>query len=413
MSIRDAIGMALGMIRANKLRAFFTVLGTVVGVTFLLAVITIINGMDVYMKQDFAAKIFGYNTVTVSRTPDVQTGPVDRKTWLEWNRRPRLTIADAEWLDGKLETPGTLAYSSDGSGRVSNSSGKTVSGVSLTGASTSYFQIRDLKLAEGRPFSDAEARVGAPVVVVGKDLAKALFDGSPVGRTVRINNFPYQVIGLLTEQGTIFGFSLDKVALAPIRSPMNGQVYRYNVASSISFKVPDASMVAPAMSEMEGLMRIRHHLRPEQPNNFELETADAALGFWNTISGFMLKVLPMLIGISLVVGAIVIMNIMLVSVSERTREIGVRKSLGARRSDILLQFLIEAGTLSGAGGMLGIALGIGLAGLVAAVSPMPAHVSAGSILGGLALGVGVGLTAGVYPAYRASRLDPIVALRAE
>jgi putative ABC transport system permease protein len=413
MPIREAVWMALGMIRANKLRAFFTVLGTVVGVTFLLAVITIINGMDVYMKEDFAAKIFGYNTVSVARIPNVQTGPVDRKTWLAWNRRPRLTIEDAEWLDGKLETPGTLAYSSDGGGRVSNSQGRTVSGVMLTGASPSYFQIRDLKLDEGRPFSDAEARVGTPVVVIGKDVSKALFDGSPVGRTVRINNFPYRVIGVLEEQGTIFGFSLDKVALAPIRSPMNGQMYGFNVASNISYKVPDASLVPGAMSELEGLMRIRHHLRPDQPNNFELETADAALGFWNTISGFMLKVLPMLIGISLIVGAIVIMNIMLVSVSERTREIGVRKSLGARRRDIMLQFLIEAGTLSGAGGMLGIALGIGLAGLVASVSPLPAHVSSGSVLMGLALGVGVGLAAGVYPAYRASRLDPIVALRAE
>jgi len=413
MSIREAIRMALGMIRANKLRAFFTVLGTVVGVTFLLAVITIINGMDVYMKRDFAAKIFGFNTVSVTRTPDLQTGPVDRKTWQEWHRRPRLTFDDAEWLASKLETAGTLAYSADAGGKVSNSHGRTVTGVMLTGASSSYFQIRDLKLADGRPFSEAEAKVGAPVAVIGKDLAKLLFDGSPVGRTIRINNFPYQVIGVLTEQGSIFGFSLDKVALAPIRSPMNGQMYRYNVANTISFKVPDATLVPVAMSEMEGLMRIRHRLRPEQPNNFELQTADAAIGFWNTISSFMLKVLPLLIGISLIVGAIVIMNIMLVSVSERTREIGVRKSLGARRRDILLQFLIEAGTLSGAGGLLGVGLGIGLAGLVAAVSPMPAHVSTGSVLMGLALGIGVGLVAGVYPAYRASRLDPIVALRAE
>ena len=413
MNIREAVRIALGMIRANKLRAFFTVLGTVVGVTFLLAVITIINGMDVYMKEDFAAKIFGYNTVSVTRTPDVQTGPVDKKTWQAWHRRPRLTFEDAEWLDGKLETPGTLAYSSDGAGKATNAQGKTISGVMLTGASPSYFQIRDMKLEEGRPFSDAEARVGAPVVVIGKDVAKALFDGSPVGRSLRINNFPYTVIGVLEPQGTIFGFSLDKFALAPIRSPMNGQVYPYGVASTISYKVPDAGLVPNAMSEMEGFMRIRHHLRPDEPNNFEVETADAALGFWNTISGFMLKVLPGLILISLVVGAVVIMNIMLVSVSERTREIGVRKSLGAKRRDILLQFLIEAGTLSGAGGALGILLGIGLAGLVSLLSPLPAHVSTNSILGGLALGVGVGLAAGVYPAYRASRLDPIVALRAE
>ncbi|HET6763369.1 MAG TPA: ABC transporter permease, partial [Longimicrobiaceae bacterium] len=388
MSIREAIRMALGMIRANKLRAFFTVLGTVVGVTFLLAVITIINGMDVYMKRDFAAKIFGYNTVTVARIPDVQTGPVDRATWQEWHRRPRLSFEDAEWLAGKMETSGTLAYSSGGAAKVSNSHGRTVSGVMLTGASASYFQIRDLQFAEGRPFSEAEARAGTPVAVIGADVAKTLFEGSPVGRTVRINKFPFRVVGVLADQGEIFGMSLNKQALAPIRSALNGQSYGYNVADNISFKVPDASLVPVAMSELEGLMRIRHHRRPEQKNDFELQTADAAIGFWNTISSFMLKVLPMLIGISLIVGAVVIMNIMLVSVSERTREIGVRKSLGARRRDILLQFLIEAGTLSGAGGLLGVALGIGMAWLVAALSPMPASVSTGSVVMGLSLGIG-------------------------
>jgi putative ABC transport system permease protein len=160
-------------------------------------------------------------------------------------------------------------------------------------------------------------------------------------------------------------------------------------------------------------MRVRHRLRPGVENDFMLETADEALGFWDKISTFLLMALPLLVTVSLVVGAVVIMNIMLVSVSERTREIGVRKSLGARRKDILLQFLVEAGTLSGAGGVMGIASGIALAYAVSAISPIPARVSPGSILLAIGLGVGVGLMAGVYPAYRASRLDPIVALRAD
>jgi putative ABC transport system permease protein len=177
--------------------------------------------------------------------------------------------------------------------------------------------------------------------------------------------------------------------------------------------VDRAELMPAAESEMIGLLRTLRRLRPSEDNNFSVETAKGSMGFWDKISGFMLTVLPMLVSVSLLVGAVVIMNIMLVSVSERTREIGIRKSLGARRRDILLQFLIESSTLSGVGAVVGILMGIGLASLVSAVSPMPARVSSGSIVLGLALGIGVGLAAGVYPAWRASRLDPIVALRAD
>jgi putative ABC transport system permease protein len=160
-------------------------------------------------------------------------------------------------------------------------------------------------------------------------------------------------------------------------------------------------------------MRIRHHLRPDQPDDFELETADDSLGFWDKIRNVLLLALPMLVGISLVVGAVVIMNIMLVSVTERTREIGIRKSMGARRSDVLLQFLFEASTLSGLGSVLGIGLGVLLAYAVTALSPLPAHVTSWSVVLAVGLGVVVGVVSGVYPAWRASKLDPIVALRAE
>jgi putative ABC transport system permease protein len=413
MNFAEGVRIALAMIRANKLRAFFTVLGTVFGVTFLIAVITVINGMDAYMKEDFAGKILGYNTVTLRRLPSI-TGPEDEAQWRAWLRRPRLFVDEAEYIEDRMEVPGTLAYFSDAGGKVSDGAGREVNGVMITGASASFFQVRDMEMEDGRAFSEMEARQGTPVVILGKDVAEQLFeDRSPIGRTVRIYGFPFRVIGVLEKQGSLFGMSMDKQAIAPFRSPLNGAAYRYNETEDISYKVPDGSLIPAAQAEMEGLMRIRHRLEPGQENNFAVETTETALSFWNTISSFMLKVLPGLVGISLVVGAVVIMNIMLVSVTERTREIGVRKSLGARRRDILLQFLIESATLSGFGGVAGIGMGVVLAWLVTLVSPMPARVSGGSVLMAIALGVGVGLAAGVYPAWRAARLDPIVALRSE
>jgi putative ABC transport system permease protein len=252
------------------------------------------------------------------------------------------------------------------------------------------------------------------VVVLGKDVAERLFEAvNPIDKEVRIRGFPYRVVGVLEGQGTLFGMSLDNVAIAPARSAVNGFVNPANVVDEISFKVPDGTLLAPAMAEITGLMRVRHRLSPGEVNSFEVETAEESLSFWNRISQVMLIALPGLVGISLVVGSVVIMNIMLVSVTERTREIGLRKSLGARRRDILAQFMIEAGTLSGVGGLLGIGLGIGLASVVSAVSPIPAQVAPWSIGLAIALGVGVGLVSGVYPATRAARLDPIVALRSE
>lgn len=413
MNWTEAVATALATIRAHKLRAFFTVLGTVFGVTFLIAVITLIKGMDAYMKEDFAGQIYGINSVMLRQRPSMSMHD-DAEQWRAWRRRPRLTFDDAEWLAARMETPGTFSISSDRGGKVDGPRGQTLDRVRVTGASASYFRVREFDVENGRVFTDQEAERGVPVVVIGRDVADKLFPGTnPVGKTIRIEAFPYQVIGVLEKQGSLFGMSMDNVAIAPAKSRVNGFVNPRNVVDEVTFKVPDASLMGPAQAEIEGLMRIRHRLAPSEPNDFEVETAEASMSFWTNISNVLMVALPMLVGISLVVGAIVIMNIMLVAVTERTREIGLRKSLGARRRDILVQFLVESATLSGLGGVVGIGLGIALAAGVAAISPLPARVTPDAIVLALFLSLGVGLLAGVYPAVRASRLEPIVALRKE
>ncbi|HEX2079618.1 MAG TPA: ABC transporter permease [Longimicrobium sp.] len=414
MGIREAVRIALANIRANKLRAFFTVLGTVVGVTFLIAVITLLKGMDAYMEEEFAGRIFGHNTVLVRRIPEL-ADPATEEIWREWQRRPRFTREEARWLEENLRTPGILSYSFDQDAHVSDGRGRELRGVNVIGASAGFFRVRELEFTAGRPFSRQEVERGVPVIVLGVDVADGLFEGrNPIGQTVRVGGFPYRVIGLLEKQGTLFGMSMDRMAIAPVTSRVDGGIYPWaGTVEDISFRVPRAELLPEAQSEIIGLARTLRRLRPREENDFSVETAESSLGFWQRISGFMMMALPMLVSVSLLVGAVVIMNIMLVSVTERTREIGIRKSLGARRRDILLQFLIESSTLSGVGAVAGIGMGIGLAQLVASISPLPARVSTGAVGLALLLGIGVGLAAGVYPAWRASRLDPIVALRAE
>jgi putative ABC transport system permease protein len=286
--------------------------------------------------------------------------------------------------------------------------------VRIVGASPEVFQVRDWTVERGRPFSLQEADRGVAVAVLGSETAELLFPNvDPLGRNVRVRGFPYRVVGVLEEQGSLFGQSLDGTLIAPARSPIQSTTNPHGVVDQIVIQTLDPDRLREAQSQVEEIMRVRRRLHPREENDFAVETAEDALSFWDRISRILFLALPGLVAISLVVGGIVIMNIMLVSVMERTREIGVRKALGARRKDILIQVMIESATLSGFGASIGVGIGIGLATLVAAVSPLPAAVAPKWIVLGVSLGVGVGMVAGVYPASRASRLDPVDALRYE
>jgi putative ABC transport system permease protein len=409
----EAIRMALATIRAQKLKSFFSLIGVLIGVTFLIAVVSIVQGMNWYMEERFANTLVGANTFELRQQPNFTTGNIPEEVWLAWRRRPRISYADADYVRERVKTPATFAkFCQD---RVSvHYRGRTARDIYLVGTEESYFQIKNYQIAAGRAFTTQEVRTGLPVLVIGHELAQKLLPGiDPLGKEVTIGGLPYRIIGVVERQGTLFGLSLDKFAVMPFSAPGRRLICPINILDALIVQTAGPTQMQLALDETEALMRSRRQLKPGEENNFAFQTAEGALGSWEKISSVLIVALPGLVAISLVVGGIVIMNIMLMAVSERTREIGIRKALGARRRDILAQFVVESATLSSVGAVLGIGLGIALAFVVKAVTPLPAAVAPWSILVGVLVGIGVGIAAGVYPASRAARLDPIAALRAE
>ncbi len=413
MHLSDVLLTAFTQLRANKFRAFFTLLGIMVSVAFLVAVIAIINGMNVYVSEQVAGSLIGKDVFQVRRGP-IALGLIDDEALRRIQKRPRITLRDADVLQDALPDAAAISLQSGWPTPLADISWRerTVGSATIFGITADFQRVQDYVFESGVPLTDLDIRERRRVVVIGNDIAKNLFDGvDPIGQSIRIRGELFTISGVVAPKGRVLGQSFDGFVLMPI--PAFESVYGRRLTTTISIKVSDPATMPAMMNRAEEAMRLAHRLRPGEANDFSIETADALVDFWKKLTKTLFSIIPAVVAIGIVVGGVVIMNIMLMSVTERTREIGIRMAVGAKRGDIQRQFLAESVAVSALGGLMGLALGALLAWLVATLSPLPARVTPWSIGAALALGAGVGVLFGVYPATRASRLDPIDALRSE
>jgi putative ABC transport system permease protein len=409
MNLSEAVAIAASSLWAHKLRSVLTLIGVVIGVAAVIAVVSLINGANQYV----ATKVFnlGADVFGVSYQPSIITNVDD---WLEFQKRKRLNWDDYLAIKELCRSCKEVGAAVGGRGRVEVRSGvNSLKDTNLRAWTPQMAQLYDVDLVEGRHITEADLASAAPVCTVGMDLVENLLPGvDPVGKEIHWNNVPCQVIGVGKKQGTSLGTSLDNWIILPLTT------YRKEFGSQsdslrITARAGSADKIQDSVDEVRQIMRGRHHIAYGGKDDFAVETSDSFLSLWKDISSGFFVVMVGIASISLVVGGIVIMNIMLVSVTERTREIGVRKALGARRGDILLQFLIESSTIAVIGGAIGVLMGVIAAKLVSIVTPLPAVVQFWSVLSGLIVALSVGLFFGTYPASKASRLDPVEALRSE
>jgi len=404
----EAIRIALLSLWANKLRSILTLLGVVIGVSAVIAVVTFVNGINGYVAE----KIFrlGADVFIVSKMSPVITN-IDQL--LEGQRRKDLKLEDFEAVREACKSCTYVGASTFNQNGHVNYGDQSSSDTWVRGFTPTMTVIYDLELVEGRAINDADLRNDSQVAIIGYDILDKLMPGrDPVGKEIRIDGQLYRVIGLGKKEGKTLGQSRDNYVMIPITTYF--KQYGSHTSIRISGKAAAVgSQLETAMDEARAVLRARRHDPPGQPDSFVIETNASFLGIWSSISSSFFIAMIAIAGISLIVGGIVIMNIMLVSVTERTREIGIRKAMGARRSDVLRQFLIESSTMALVGGVFGVLFGIGIAKAITALVGMPSSIKLWAIAAGLLVSASVGVFFGVYPARRAARLDPIVALRFE
>jgi len=409
MNLLEGVRIALGSLRTHKLRTFLTLLGNIVGTMSVIAVVSLINGVDIYARHEVLAE--GSNVFTISRVNFYEI-LTDIDAFLDSLNNPEITLDDRDWLAERMEYASAVGASLDYSSDL-RAAGNSYRGVEVRGKTADYSLLEDLPLYSGRHLTAQDVAASRQVVVLGWEVARDLFPrlDDPSGETVKIGGRHFRVAGVVEDRGTVLGNSRNRFAVIPITSFMKAFGSRESV--DIKVAVRDLTDMEDAKDEARFLMRLRHRLRPTEDDDFGVVTMDELLNIWGGVSNAIYAALVPLVGISLVVGGIVLMNIMLVSVTERTREIGVRKAVGARRLAILWQFLVESVTLSLTGGLLGILIGLALAALIAGVSPLPFAFAWWSVGLGLIVTFVIGLVFGTYPAWKASGLDPVEALRHE
>jgi putative ABC transport system permease protein len=370
--------------------------------------------MNAYVRENLTGAMIGTNAFQVRRTP-ISVGLLDDSTVREISKRPRITPADAEAVRRALPDAQAVSLQSGWPTPVSDVEfrNRTVANVLVFGITPPYQIVQDYAYLAGDPLADPDVTERRPVVALGHEVAEKLFDvpERAVGRTVRVAGRELRVKGVIAQKGRVLGQSFDGFVLLPLSTFES--FYGRRKTTVVSVKMSDAGQIDGGMARAEEAMRIAHRLRPQQANDFTVDKADALVAFWKALTRVLFRMIPGVVAVGIVVGGIVIMNIMLMSVTERTYEIGLRKSLGATRSDIKRQFLVESVVLATLGGALGVAAGWMFAILVTSFTPLPARVTGWSVAVALALGAGTGVLFGVYPASRAARLDPIQALRAE
>ena len=407
IQIYEAIGIALSSIWANKLRSFMMVLGNIVAVMSIIAVVSLIQGMNSYVGEAIMSEV-GAGTFRIDRV-GIVTNEDDE---IEARRRnPAITQAD---LRAVSDFSPLFAAVMAESGTQANAAYGTVTleSVRVRGVSADYLDFSGYNAELGRLPSPQEVQRNRPVAFIGFETAQKLFkDRSAVDRVILLAGTHFRVVGVSEKKGSFFGQSQDDFVVIPLGKFQ--QLFGSRRSLELTVKPADPLRIETAMDEARLAMRIQRRLRPRESDNFGIFTSDTIMNLWRQFSQGAFAVLVGIVSLSLVVGGIVIMNIMLMVVSERTREIGLRKALGARKRDIAWQVLTESTTLSIVGGIVGTALGFAAALLVEAFSPLPAAIQPWSVVLGIGMTAVVGLFFGTYPAVRAANLDPIEALRRE